>query len=175
MLKRMFPVVKERQQSSSQPIKETMIMMMMLTTAMMIMIIMVMMSVMMMRRMLPTAQEDKIFRAVSSPLLLDKFSCVEDDRTEGRAHLTRRLLLLLQHHFLIFWTYLHFSESSILSADLLACLVHGLSSWFLSDLPYLIVCLFFYAYFLVCLVVCFCFTQFPKSWNTKMQFYQNLC
>ena len=46
------------------------------------------------------SEEDKIFRAVSSLLLLDKFSCVEDDRTEGRAHLTRRLLL--QHHFIIF-------------------------------------------------------------------------
>ena len=60
------------------------------------------------------AQEDKIFRAVSSLLLLDKFSCVEDDRTEGRAHLTRRLLLLLllQHHFIIFWAYFHISEFS---------------------------------------------------------------
>ena len=57
------------------------------------------------------AQEDKIFRAVSSLLLLDKFSCVEDDRTEGRAHLTRRLLLL-QDHFIIFWTYFHISEFS---------------------------------------------------------------
>ena len=53
----------------------------------------------MMKRMLPTAQEDKIFRAVSSLLLLDKFSSVEDDGTEGRAHLTRRLL---HRHFVIF-------------------------------------------------------------------------
>ena len=52
---------------------------------------------MMMKRMLPTAHEDKIFRAVSSPLLLDKFSSVDDDRTEGRADLTRSLLPLLYH------------------------------------------------------------------------------
>ena len=92
----MFPIVYERQHLSSQLIIG-MIVMIFMTMMMMMMV-----TVKMMRRMLPTAQEDKIFRAVSSPLLLDKFSCVEDDRTEGRAHLTRRLLLLLQHHFIIF-------------------------------------------------------------------------
>ena len=58
--------------------------------------------------MLPSrAQEDKIFRAVPSPFLLDKFSSVEEDRTEGRAHLTRRLLW--QDRFVIVSAYLHFS------------------------------------------------------------------
>ena len=94
---KMFPIVDEGQHLSSQLIIGTTVIIFMT-----MMMMMMMATVKMMRRMLPTAQEDKIFRAVSSPLLLDKFSCVEDDRTEGRAHLTRRLLLLLQHHFIIF-------------------------------------------------------------------------